>query len=139
MELIETPNPNAKKILTDREVADTEEKLYKIEGIKSKTIAESILDQLQLKDRSPFVEYKVKLDLANINNSLSQSGYYFSTVEVTVEENNNDNTQNDKSELLKIEGIKSVFLGPGFITITKEENIEWESINQDIISIFDKL
>ncbi len=59
MELIETPNPNAKKILTDREVADTEEKLYKIEGIKS------------------------------------------------------------------------VFLGPGFITITKEENIEWESINQD--------
>ena len=67
MELIETPNPNAKKILTDREVADTEEKLYKIEGIKS------------------------------------------------------------------------VFLGPGFITITEEENIEWESINQDIISIFDKL
>ena len=67
MELIETPNPNAKKILTDREVADTEEKLYKIEGIKS------------------------------------------------------------------------VFLCPGFITITKEENIEWESINQDIISIFDKL
>ncbi len=67
MELIETPNPNAKKILTDREVADAEEKLYKIEGIKS------------------------------------------------------------------------VFLGPGFITITKEENIEWESINQDIISIFDKL
>ena len=67
MELIETPNPNAKKILTDREVADTEEKLYKIEGIKS------------------------------------------------------------------------VFLGPGIITITKEENIEWESINQDIINIFDKL
>tara|TARA_B100000686_G_scaffold94298_1_gene100772 strand:+ start:1638 stop:1841 length:204 start_codon:yes stop_codon:yes gene_type:complete len=67
MELIETPNPNARKILTDQEVADTEEKLYKIEGIKS------------------------------------------------------------------------VFLGPGFITITKEENIEWESINQDIISIFDKL
>ena len=67
MELIETPNPNAKKILTDREVADTEEKLYKIEGIKS------------------------------------------------------------------------VFLGPGFITITKEEDTEWESINQDIINIFDKL
>ena len=67
MELIETPNPNARKILTDQVVADTEEKLYKIEGIKS------------------------------------------------------------------------VFLGPGFITITKEENIEWESINQDIISIFDKL
>ncbi len=39
----------------------------------------------------------------------------------------------------KIEGVSSIFFGPGFITITKEENIEWESINQDIISIFDKL
>ena len=67
MELIETPNPNAKKILTDREVPDTEEKLYKIEGIKS------------------------------------------------------------------------VFFGPGFVTNTKEEDTQWESINQDIISIFDKL
>ena len=67
MELIETPNPNAKKILTEVEVANTEK------------------------------------------------------------------------ELNKIDGIKSVFLGPGFITITKEEHVEWESINQDIINIFDKL
>lgn len=42
-------------------------------------------------------------------------------------------------DLDKIEGVSSVFFGPGFITIIKEENIEWESINQDIISIFDKL
>ena len=44
-----------------------------------------------------------------------------------------------EKELNKIEGVKSVFFGPGFITITKVENVEWESINQDIISIFDKL
>ncbi len=67
MELIETPNPNAKKILTDLDVTSTEK------------------------------------------------------------------------ELSKIDGIKSVFLGPGFITITKDEDTEWESINQDIINIFDKL
>ena len=42
-------------------------------------------------------------------------------------------------ELKKIEGVSSVFFGPGFVTITKEENIEWELINQDIINIFDKL
>ena len=42
-------------------------------------------------------------------------------------------------DLNKIEGVSSVFFGPGFITITKVENVEWESINQDIISIFDKL
>ena len=42
-------------------------------------------------------------------------------------------------DLYKIEGVSSVFFGPSFITVTKEENIEWESINQDIINIFDKL
>jgi len=48
--------------------------------------------------------------------------------------------QNDLSKnLYKIEGVSSVFFGPGFVTITKEEDIGWESINQDIISIFDKL
>ena len=74
MELIETPNPNAKKI---------------------------VLDQVQF----------------------------------NLEQQQNDLTRN----LDKIEGVSSVFFGPGFITITKEENTDWESINQDIINIFDKL
>jgi len=48
--------------------------------------------------------------------------------------------QNDLSKnLYKIEGVSSVFFGPGFVTITKEEDVGWESINQDIINIFDKL
>tara|TARA_B100001996_G_scaffold379873_1_gene366318 strand:- start:609 stop:833 length:225 start_codon:yes stop_codon:yes gene_type:complete len=46
---------------------------------------------------------------------------------------------NLSSELSKIQGVSSIFLGPGFITVTKEENTEWDSINQDIINIFDKL
>ena len=44
-----------------------------------------------------------------------------------------------EKELYKIEGVKSIFFGPNFVTITKEENTEWELINQDIINIFDKL
>ncbi len=52
-------------------------------------------------------------------------------------------TEIHKDEILeslnKIEGISSVFFGPGFITITKEVDINWESITQDIINIFDKL
>ena len=44
-----------------------------------------------------------------------------------------------EKDLNKIEGVKSVFFGPNFVTITKEENTEWELINQDIINIFDKL
>ena len=74
MELIETPNPNAKKI---------------------------VLDQVQF-------------NLEQQQNGLSR-------------------------DLDKIEGVSSVFFGPGFVTITKEQNIDWESINQDIINIFDKL
>ena len=42
-------------------------------------------------------------------------------------------------ELENIDGVSSVFLGPGFITITKSENIDWDAINQDIVDIFDKL
>ncbi len=44
-----------------------------------------------------------------------------------------------KEDLYKIEGVSSVFFGPDFVTVTKEENIDWESINLDIISIFDRL
>ena len=43
------------------------------------------------------------------------------------------------NELSEIQGVSSVFLGPGFVTIIKEETTVWESINQDIINIFDKL
>ena len=43
------------------------------------------------------------------------------------------------NELNKIEGVSSVFFGPGFVTITKDENIQWEMLNQNFINIFDKL
>ena len=53
------------------------------------------------------------------------------------------NTSMEQEELLNelenIDGVSSVFLGPGFITITKSENIDWDEINQDIVDIFDKL
>ncbi len=41
--------------------------------------------------------------------------------------------------LNSIKGVSSVFLGPGFITVTKYEDVDWELITQDIINIFDKL
>lgn len=53
------------------------------------------------------------------------------------------NVENQQSlitnELNKIEGVSSVFFGPGFVTITKDENVQWEMISQNIINIFDKL
>ena len=62
---------------------------------------------------------------------------------IVLDDNNNLNDQSLKSDisddLYKIDGVDSVFFGPGFITITKSEAIDWESINQNIINIFDKL
>ena len=52
----------------------------------------------------------------------------------------NENTQFSISKQLQnIEGVKSTFFGLDFVTITKGENVSWETINQDIINIFDKL
>ena len=52
-------------------------------------------------------------------------------------------TDFDKSHVLNdlnnIDGISSVFFGPGFITISKLEDAKWEIITQEINNIFDKL
>ena len=41
--------------------------------------------------------------------------------------------------LIEINGIDSVFAGPGFLTVTREENFSWESINNDILNKFDTI
>ena len=43
------------------------------------------------------------------------------------------------NDLNNIDGISSIFFGPGFITISKLEDVEWEMITQEINNIFDKL
>jgi len=43
------------------------------------------------------------------------------------------------NDLNNIDGISSVFFGPGFITVSKLEDTEWEMITQEINNIFDKL
>ena len=49
----------------------------------------------------------------------------------------NENEVSDK--LNNVNGVLSIFFGPGFITVTKEENKDWESITEDIVNIFDRL
>ena len=43
------------------------------------------------------------------------------------------------NQLISITGISTIFAGPGFLTLTKEENSDWDSINHDIVTQFDKL
>ena len=49
--------------------------------------------------------------------------------------------ENDKlcNQLISILVISSIFVGPCFLTLTKEENNDWDSINRDIVTQFDKL
>jgi hypothetical protein len=54
--------------------------------------------------------------------------------------NSSDDVENKIcSALVGISGVTSIFVGPGFLTITKEAEIEWDSINNDIVAQFDKL
>ena len=80
MELIKTPNPNAKKI-----------------------------------------EIKHGLEVGTVINSTS-------------DENNELCNQ-----LISISGITTIFAGPEFLTLTKKENHDWDSINHDIVTQFDKI
>ena len=43
------------------------------------------------------------------------------------------------NQLISISGISTIFAGPGFLTLTKEEDNDWDSINHDIVTQFDKL
>ena len=54
---------------------------------------------------------------------------------------NSENINNDDrfSYLLKIEDIDSVFTGPGFLTIMKKSESQWDVIKEDIKNNFDKL
>ena len=113
--------------------------LVKINGIKSKTVQESIKDILQLKDRSPFVEFKIKQDISKIRNSLSLRGYYFSEVKISIEENNNDTVNliydielGNKAKISRIEFVgNKVFKNKKLRNlIVSEENKFWKFISR---------
>ena len=80
MELIKTPNPNAKKIEIKH-------------GLEVGTIIKATADE---------------------NNALC-------------------------NQLISISGINTIFVGPGFLTLTKDENSDWDSIKHVILNQFDKI
>ena len=43
------------------------------------------------------------------------------------------------NEIIGVDGVVSIFSGPDFITVMKQNNSEWESIKSNINLIFDKL
>ena len=42
-------------------------------------------------------------------------------------------------QLIEIDGVESIFTGPGSLTLTKEESSDWNIINNDILNKFDTI
>ena len=61
-----------------------------INGIKTNRIKDLLIKNLVLKEKSPFNENAALNDLSRIKNTLSTSGYYFSTVKSSIQENSNN-------------------------------------------------
>ncbi len=110
-----------------------------INGIKAEKIKENILEGLQLKNRSPFVEFKVKQDIVNLKNTLTYQGYYFSTVNSSIEENDNDTVNliydielGKKAKINRIEFIgNKIFKNKKLRNlIISEENKFWKFISR---------
>src|SRR6056300_89618 len=54
-------------------------------GVKSDSLRQFLTDGVNLKDRSPFIEIYAEQDISIINNNLKKRGYFFSTVELKIE------------------------------------------------------
>ena len=61
-----------------------------INGVKNKDLNKAISDQLSIKEKNSYVEEIVANDQEKTSNFLKLSGYYFSTIEVSIRENNNN-------------------------------------------------
>ena len=42
-------------------------------------------------------------------------------------------------QLIEIDGVESIFTGPSFLTLTKEESSDWNIINSNILNKFDTI
>ena len=51
----------------------------------------------------------------------------------------NPNAKKIAQLLFEVNGVDSIFTGPGFLTITKKEDADWETINNDILNKFDTI
>jgi len=61
-----------------------------INGVKSKVLEDIIYKEIKLKNKNSFIKNEVKNDLNRIQNILQQAGFYFSKVNTSIKQNNNN-------------------------------------------------
>ena len=55
-----------------------------LNGIKAEKTKKSILKNLSLREKSPYVNFLAKQDIKKIENALNNAGYYFNKVDVSI-------------------------------------------------------
>ncbi len=125
-----------------------------VEGIKSKSLSSSILDNIFSKDKAPFLITKVKEDINKIKISLNSVGYYFAEVKSKTLDNENKTIDlifeinlGDKALISQIEFIGDKKIKDRTLrnVIISEENKFWKFIskkrflNQSIIGRDERL
>ena len=96
-----------------------------VEGIKSKSIKEKIEKEIFFKSRTSYNEIFVNEDRNNLSNLLKDSGYYFSDIQILIEElDDNKVNVNYQIDLGKKSRIKKItFLGDKFFKDKKLKSI----------------
>ena len=61
-----------------------------INGVKNKKLKQALLDQLVINEKKSYVEEKSIQEILKLSNFLKISGYYFSNVDLKVDQNNNN-------------------------------------------------
>ena len=61
-----------------------------LNGVKAEKTKKAILKNLSLREKSPYINFLAKQDINKIKNSLNNSGYYFSQVNVSIKNNKNE-------------------------------------------------
>ncbi len=96
-----------------------------LNGIKAEKTKKSILKNLSIKEKSPYINFLAKQDIKKIKNALNSVGYYFNEVDVTLRNNNNDTVDliynielGDKASIKKI-----IFTGEKYYKDKKLKNV----------------
>ena len=109
-----------------------------VSGVKNKTLNEKIIDTINIKAKSPFVESKIKQDLVITKELLQNSGFYFSKVNLSKKINDNNTIDlifdidlGEKAFINEIifTGNKKFKKSKLLNVITSEENKFWKFIS----------
>jgi Outer membrane protein/protective antigen OMA87 len=96
-----------------------------LNGIKAEKTKKSILKNLSIKEKSPYVNFLAKQDIKKIKNSLNSAGYYFNKVDALIKDNNNETVDLiyniDLGEKTLIKNI--IFTGEKFYKDKKLKNV----------------